>query len=524
MESPNQPEHHLIVALHSFGALCNNTCRTTSPNGIEVCMNTERIETPAERALREFQSEVRGMPVEERDLLKIEGRIQELLNARGCEILGEVMREADTDAPEVEIAGERWGNRRIGRGEYQTTFGPVVFERSFYQRGGRGRVAVPLELRLGLVEGTYTPKMARVLSLTTAMMTDEDGEAFLAEVGTARASKSTIHRVPRAMAARHEINRTVIEKAVRGQDKIPQEATTMQVALDGVMVPQDGEHAKPRGRKTKSPDPPRHEQRYGLVASPGPANDDGHEGRAWHEASVGTVAFFDAEGRRLKTIYLARMPEPLKATLVQSLNDEVEAVLGERADLNVVFASDGAAPHWTAVKPIADRVALHSTGHTMFLVDAYHVAEYVQKAANAVTGQDTAEAKVLAATWRETLKETEGGARTVLRSMRARLVSVENASQRKDLEEAIAYIDNQNNLGRMKYAEAQRRNYPIGTGITEAAAKTVVGTRMKRSGARFSQHGGQTVMLFRTAVLSGRFDALHRELGASYTKPLNIAA
>jgi hypothetical protein len=30
------------------------------------------------------------------------------------------------------------------------------------------------------------------------------------------------------------------------------------------------------------------------------------------------------------------------------------------------------------------------------------------------------------------------------------------------------------------------RNYPIGTGITEAAAKTIVGTRMKRAGARFS--------------------------------------
>ncbi|MBX3196639.1 MAG: hypothetical protein KF850_10125 [Labilithrix sp.] len=61
------------------------------------------------------------------------------------------------------------------------------------------------------------------------------------------------------------------------------------------------------------------------------------------------------------------------------------------------------------------------------------------------------------------------------------------------------------------------RNYPIGTGITEAAAKTVVGVRMKRAGARFSQHGGQIVMLFRAAVLSERFDSLHRELHATCT-------
>lgn len=40
---------------------------------------------------------------------------------------------------------------------------------------------------------------------------------------------------------------------------------------------------------------------------------------------------------------------------------------------------------------------------------------------------------------------------------------------------------------------------------------------MKRAGARFSQHGGQTVMLFRAAVLSGRFESLHEELHATYT-------
>jgi hypothetical protein len=76
----------------------------------------------------------------------------------------------------------------------------------------------------------------------------------------------------------------------------------------------------------------------------------------------------------------------------------------------------------------------------------------------------------------------------------------------------------------MKYAEATRRHYPIGTGITEAAAKTIVGTRMKRAGARFSQHGGQTIMLFRAALLSHRFDALHQQLHATYSKRVAIAA
>src|SRR5260370_41561022 len=75
----------------------------------------------------------------------------------------------------------------------------------------------------------------------------------------------------------------------------------------------------------------------------------------------------------------------------------------------------------------------------------------------------------------------------------------------------------------MEYREGQKRKYPIGTGVTEAAAKPIVGVRMKRAGARFSQHGGQTVMLFRAALLSHRFDALHEELHATYTKRVRPA-
>jgi hypothetical protein len=108
--------------------------------------------------------------------------------------------------------------------------------------------------------------------------------------------------------------------------------------------------------------------------------------------------------------------------------------------------------------------------------------------------------------------------------MRAQRARVPTAARVKELDAAITYVDRQLKAGRMEYAEAIKRNYPIGTGITEAAAKTVVGTRMKRAGARFSQHGGQAVMLFRTALLSSRFEALHRQLGDTYAKPVRDAA
>jgi hypothetical protein len=479
--------------------------------------------TDAERALRDYAKKIGAMGAGHIDLLSVEEEVRALAEARAREVMAAALKRADTDAPEVEIDGQRWGNRRVERGEYRSMFGVLSVERSTYQRAGGGRIAVPLDLRLGIVEGRYTPKMARVLTRAIAVTTEEEGAAFLAELGTASVSSSTLNRIPRVIAARYETRRSVVEAKLRERDVVPDDAVTAQVALDGVMVPQDGEHARPRGRKTDVPDPPRYERHYGVLDADAPAATDGHGGRAWHEASVGTIAYFDAKGRHLQTVYLGRMPEPNKATLVSQLNAELDAALVERPTLNLVFASDGAQPHWAALDAMAARVANTCTGELMKLVDAFHVAEYVQKAANAIEGEGSAEASILSATWRETIKEKDGGAETVLRSMRARRAAL-GAAARKELDAATSYIANQHDLGRMKYAEARRKNYPIGTGITEAAAKTVVGTRMKRAGARFSQHGGQTILLFRTALLSDRFQALHEELTSSYKSTVKIAA
>jgi hypothetical protein len=355
-------------------------------------------------------------------------------------------------------------------------------------------------------------------------MPEEEAAAFLSEVGTATMSGSTVGRLSRSLAARYENDRPRIAQVVRSQDAIPRGALTIQVSLDGVMVPQDGEYARQRGRETESPEPPRYEGRYGPVGGDAPADHDHTAGRSWHEASVGTLAFYDADGERLRTIYLARMPEAHKATLAAELEAELGAVLSERPDMNVVFASDGAEPQWQTLEAIESRLPNTFTGHTMKLVDAFHVAEYLQKAANAIFGTDTGDAKVQAATWRETIKEHKDGPERVLRSMRAHLPHVRGKTANKELASAITYVARQHALKRMHYVDAQNSNYPIGTGVTEAAAKTIVGTRMKRAGARFSQHGGQTVMLFRAALFSKRFDALHCELHATYTKPLTLAA
>jgi hypothetical protein len=134
----------------------------------------------------------------------------------------------------------------------------------------------------------------------------------------------------------------------------------------------DGEDAKPRGRKTATPDPARHEQKYGSKRprvqtaesdatqaaeddpTQGPAGDT--QGLAWREASVGTLSFWDRDGEWLKTIYLGEMPSYRKLNLVARVEAEFIAVHRERPELRVVLASDGAPTHWEELRSVADRV------------------------------------------------------------------------------------------------------------------------------------------------------------------------
>ena len=63
----------------------------------------------------------------------------------------------------------------------------------------------------------------------------------------------------------------------------------------------------------------------------------------------------------------------------------------------------------------------------------------------------------------------------------------------------------------MTYAEFRNRGLPIGSGVVEAACKTLVKQRMGRSGMRWSRQGGQPVLTLRAYVRSGRWDAFWKE-------------
>src|SRR5205807_5717557 len=75
----------------------------------------------------------------------------------------------------------------------------------------------------------------------------------------------------------------------------------------------------------------------------------------------------------------------------------------------------------------------------------------------------------------------------------------------------------------MHYATYRRQGLPIGSGVTEAACKTVFAERLKRSGMTWSREGGQVIVDLRVLVLSKVWTKAHESYLATRPKPMLVA-
>ena len=91
----------------------------------------------------------------------------------------------------------------------------------------------------------------------------------------------------------------------------------------------------------------------------------------WREAMVGTLAFYDAEGERQHTIYLAATPEYGRAKFLGHLEAEIGRARAKCPDAHYVGIADGASGNWGFLERHTD----------VQVTDFWHAAEYLGKAA-----------------------------------------------------------------------------------------------------------------------------------------------
>jgi Uncharacterised protein family (UPF0236) len=146
----------------------------------------------------------------------------------------------------------------------------------------------------------------------------------------------------------------------------------------------------------------------------------------------------------------------------------VQAGLGRKTQVHVV--SDGAP--W-----IADQVQLQFGLHGAFLVDFYHVCDYLAAAGDKIAGADQRAAWM--AVQKDRLKAN--GVEDVIAALQPFLEDDTVAEANAPVRAAHRYLTNR--PGQFNYQDALAAGLPIGSGEIESAHRYVIQDRLKRAGA-----------------------------------------
>lgn len=435
---------------------------------------------------RELESPVEGTG----SLESFERELRRRLQALEAQAMKEYVSRYDMDAERIEVGGEKFRRKGRAQKEYHALSGTFVLERTLYVPcGSAGRAIVPLELRAGMVEGTWTPLLARVMARTVASTTPKEAAEIFEEFGGAAPSTSSLDRLPKRLSEMWETQGEDFQAELRSQETVPPAAVSVALSLDGVQVPmKDGERTAKRAQEDKRPQ--------------GPAG--------FREVGCGTLTFYDADGKRLETVRYARMPEAKKATLKRELESELESVLAVSPQLTVVGLADGAADNWEYLRELGKRLEIERFEEAE---DIFHVLEHVKKAFDAYHGEGSPEAKAAFEEARIWLRESEDGAERVIRALRYRR-DRSRGTKRKTIAAQVKFLEKRRH--RLRYKELLDRGLPIGSGVVEAACKTLASERMKRSGMSWREEGGQAILTFRSLLQSGRWDRGWALLAAQY--------
>lgn len=430
-----------------------------------------------------------------RSMLESENVIQDSMNQVGCMATQELLKTFDTDGEALQIGSVKMTTKGQVFKLYQTPYGEIEVSRHVYQTREGGATFCPLEREARIIL-TSTPRFASQISHKMSEMSAPAAQKDLVINHNRNLSHALMQRLSEAVAAVVQIKEESWSYTVPNIDTA--EIKTISIGLDGTCM---------------------------LMC-----------GGAYRQAMVGTIALYDEEGERQHTMYVAAAPEYGKETFKARLTREIERATALYPSAIKIGVADGAHDNW-------DYLVNHTDKQTL---DFYHAAEYLTDVADAIFTSIIERKRWLNHRCHE-LKHTQGAAGTILAEMKQfehSLLSNQPISwvrrnqddeikgvlkkkidtaikeeaklnrskksreqKQKSLAAAITYFTNNNEKSRMNYAEIIAVNHPIGSGVTEAACKTIVKQRLGQSGMQWKDKGAGVILSLRALAHStGRWE------------------
>lgn len=382
-------------------------------------------------------------------LLEMENAILDSCNEIGCLATTEALRKFDTDGSPIKWGDTKMTVRDKDNKTYQTPYGSVQLERYVYQSSKGGRIYCPLEHNARIIRGA-TPKFAQQIAHKYANMNAPAVCQDLESNHHRKIAHSYLQAVSDWVGSIAQAKEELWDYDIPALDEA---VTTVVVSLDGAYV---------------------------LM------RDDGYR-----EAMVGNLSLYDVSGERLHTVYVGEAPEYGKGTFFQRLEKEIATVKKHYPNALYLGIADGAKNNWSFLEQHTSRQML----------DFFHVTEYLANVSYAAYPGKTDKPK--RAIWLDDrckqLKHEPDAAEALISDME-KLAQKNSLTKtvREDLQAALTYFNNHRQM--MGYAAHTEKNLPIGSGVTEAACKTLVKQRLCGSGMRWKDKGAKVILSLRALV------------------------
>ncbi len=239
------------------------------------------------------------------------------------------------------------------------------------------------------------------------------------------------------------------------------------------------------------------------------------KGSAFEVATTATLSVYDRKGKRLGTVYLAYAPQAEQTQMSAQLTRLVRAALAAwKGPLPrlcyVTDAGKSETRYYRRVLAVMRHPVTHQRLRWVRVVDYYHASQRVWTMAECLFGKGRG-----ASSWAQKMLKwllLPGGVNRVLHSAAAHRWRLQLRGQKKkEYQKAYRYLSRR--MKYLRYAQYKAMGMPVGSGVTEAACKTVYTQRLKLSGMRWGAApsvldgmGAQTVLDLRVLLLSEVWD------------------
>jgi Uncharacterised protein family (UPF0236) len=357
-----------------------------------------------------------------------------------------------------------------------TVVGPVEVLRPYYLCAHCGVGQFPVDVELDVENTEFSPGVRRMQAMVGQEAPFDHGREQMKVLAGLEVTTKSVERTAEAIGAdiaqreQTEIHKALqLELPVVAGEPIP----VLYVQMDGTGVPVVKKETVGRQGKTEGQPAHTREVKLGCIFIQTTWDKEGYPIRD-RDSTTYTGAIESAEefGRRIYAQTCGR---------------------GWSRALKKVVIGDGAEWIWNLV-------ALHFSD-AMQIVDLYHARQHLWEVARKLYPNNEGKQKAWMKIHQKRLLDRGKIAKLVgaLRSIES-----DNPEVMEKIRTEADYFER--NAERMRYPKFRRQHLFVGSGVIEAACKTVVAFRLKRSGMFWTVRGANAILALRCCHLNGEFE------------------